>query len=72
MKTSDVSYLTKVINPSNPLPMCQKMIWHKPVTSVEEVTVKCVLLTLLNFYFPKNRSNLFNNSPSPKSLNSLS
>lgn len=42
----------KVINPSKPLLMCQKMIWHKPVLSVE-VTVTFALLTLLDFLFPR-------------------
>lgn len=59
------SILQKVINPSKPLLMCQKMIWHKLVLSVEEVTVTFALLALLDFYFSKNRSNMFNNFPPP-------
>lgn len=43
--------LQKVINPSKLLLMCQKMIWHKLVLSVEEVTVTLALLTLLDFLF---------------------
>lgn len=50
--------LQKVINPSKPFLIHQKMIWHKPVLSVEEVTVTFALVTLLDFYFSKNRSNV--------------
>lgn len=64
--------LHKVLNPLKPLLIHQKIIWLKPVLSVEEVTVISALVTLLDFYFSKNRNNMFNNSPSPKSLNLIS
>lgn len=43
--------LQKVINPSKTFLIHQKMIWHKPVLSVEEVTVTFALVTLLDLLF---------------------
>lgn len=53
MNISDISYLTKLINLSKSLTKCQKTIWHKPVISVEEVTVISALLTLCTSTFPR-------------------
>lgn len=62
----------KKYKPFKATPYVPEMIWHKLVLSVEEVTVTFALLALLDFYFSKNRSNIFNNFPSPKSLISIS
>lgn len=55
----------KKYKPFKATPYVPEMIWHKLVLSVEEVTVTFALLALLDFYFSKNRSNIFNNFPSP-------
>lgn len=45
MKFQMSPILQKVTKPSRPLLMCQKMIWHKLVSSVKEVTVTSVINT---------------------------
>lgn len=56
LKILEVFYfLTEVTDQSKPLPKCQKMIWHKPVLLVQEVTVTFTLLTLLDFYFSQEQ-----------------
>lgn len=45
MKFQMSPILQKVIKPSKPLLMCQKMIWHKLFSSVKEVTVTFVINT---------------------------
>lgn len=65
-----VSYLTKSYQPIKTTPYVPEYDLHKLVLSVEEVTMTFALLTLLHFYFSKNGSSMFNNSHSPKSLNS--
>lgn len=45
MKFQMSPILQKVTKPFRPLLMCQKMIWHKLVSSVKEVTVTSVINT---------------------------
>lgn len=71
-KCSDASYLTKSDQPVKAtLYVPEEDLAYTSPTS-EQVTVTCALLTFLDFGFSKNRSTVFNHSPSPKSLNSMS